>query len=203
LKSLKEVRRIIYFQKISSRKIVVSYRKCYKTFTNKKDGIFKLGKIQAEIKTSFGKIIIEGSTASDLLETLKSLPENFISDLESAVSKATMLNINKGFNNLVKLTESGPVLILKDPKIITQYEAIGLILYFSKNKSGKPSQIRQLLEYSGIKTHVSSRLNEMAKRGLVLKSSSDDSEWTLSPRGERWVEEEILSKLKRSFSNIF
>jgi len=160
-----------------------------------------LGKIQAEIKTSFGKIIIEGSTASDILETLKSLPENFISDLESAISKATTLNRNKEFNSLVKFTENGPVLILKDPKIITQYEAIGLILYFSKNRSGRPSQIRQLLEYSGIKTYVSSRLNEMAKRGLVFKSASDGSEWVLSPRGERWVEEEILPKLKRSFSN--
>jgi len=156
-----------------------------------------MGKIQAEIKTSFGKIIIEGSTVSDLFETIKSLPENFINDLESVISKATTLNRNKEFNGLVKFTESGPILILKDPNVITQYEAIGLILYFSKNKSGKPSQIRQLLEYSGIKTFVSSRLNEMAKRGLVLKSASEGSEWTLSPKGESWIEEKVLPKLRK------
>jgi len=156
-----------------------------------------LGKIQAEIRTSFGKIIVEGATASDLLETLRSLPKDFINELENVISEATTFSKNKEFNDLVKFTENGPILILKDPGIITHYEAVGLILYFSENRSNRPSQIRYLLEYSGIKTHVSSRLNEMAKRGLVFKLTVDEAKWTLSPRGERWIEEEVLPKLKR------
>ncbi|MEM1582217.1 MAG: hypothetical protein QXK89_06885 [Candidatus Bathyarchaeia archaeon] len=157
-----------------------------------------MGKIQAEIRTSFGRVIVEGSTASELLEILEALPENFLSEVETVISKKVTPNKSGEFNGLVKFTEIGPVLILRDSKVITQYEAVGLILYFSENKSSRPSEIRRLLEYSGINAQVSSRLNEMARRGLVFKSTPDSSEWMLSPRGEHWVEEEVLPKLKRT-----
>mgnify|MGYP005624841057 CR=1 FL=1 len=159
-----------------------------------------MGRIQAEIKTSFGKIIIEGLTAGDLLDTLKSLPENFVSEIEAVISEMVMPNkSDTEFNDIVKFTETGPVLILKDTKLITHYEAVGLILYFSENRSSRPSQIRRLLEYSGLRVQVSSRLNEMAKRGLVFKPTLEKPEWTLSPKGEFWIEEKVIPKLKQSY----
>ncbi len=169
------------------------------SFLNKRRMGCFLGRIQAEIKTSFGKIIIEGLTASDLLDTLKSLPENFVSEIEAVISEIVIPGKgNVEFNDIVKITDVGPVLIIKDTKIITHYEAVGLILYFSENKSGRPSQIRRLLEYSGLRVQVSSRLNEMAKRGLVFRPTLERPEWTLSPKGELWIEEEVIPKLRRS-----
>ncbi len=159
-----------------------------------------MGRIQAEIKTSFGKVVIEGSTADDLLNTLKSLPENFVSELETVVSGMVVASKGGKFSDLVKITDDGPVLILKDVDQITHYEAVGLILYFSENRSNKPSQIRRLLEYSGLKPQVSSRLNEMAKRGLVFKPTLRKPKWTLSPRGERWIEKDVLPKLLKESS---
>lgn len=158
-----------------------------------------MGKIQAEIKTSFGRIIIEGSTPDDLIEALKCIPENLISDLEDLISRIIK---SRGaaadeFSEVVKYTEDGPVLMLRDPKSITYYEAIGLLLYFSEGKRGKPSQLRRLLEYSGINAQVSSRLNEMLRRGLVIKPDPRRSLWALTPKGECWIKEEVLPKLRK------
>lgn len=155
-----------------------------------------MGRIQAEIKTSFGKIIIEGSNVDELINTLKSLPENFVSEVEEVISRIVTQENGKEFDKVVRFTEKGPILILKDTKAITHYEAIGLILYFSRSKSSRPSQIRHLLKYSGINSQVSSRLNEMAKRGLVVKPSVGKPYWMLSPKGEQWIEDEVLPKLR-------
>ncbi|MEM2325807.1 MAG: hypothetical protein QXG94_02275 [Candidatus Bathyarchaeia archaeon] len=155
-------------------------------------------KIQAEIKTSFGKIVVEGSTINEVVTAINSFPENLIVELERIVLRMLSQSTNKEYEGIVKVTEEGPILVLKDASGITQYEAIALTLYFSKNRCSKPSTIRRLLEYSGIKLQVSSRLNEMAKRGLVFKPIPGRAEWALSPKGERWVEEEVLPKLKEA-----
>ncbi|MCX8170481.1 MAG: hypothetical protein N3E47_00715 [Candidatus Bathyarchaeota archaeon] len=157
-----------------------------------------MGRIQAEIKTSFGKIVIEGSTADELVKMIKSLPENFVNEVEHAISAIFSQSSSGELDNIVRITEDGPILILKDIKAITQYEAIALILYFSESRCNKPSNIRCLLERSGVNLQVSSRINEMAKRGLVFKPVPGKPEWALSPKGERWVEEEVLPKLRKN-----
>lgn len=158
-----------------------------------------MGRIQAEIKVSFGKIVIEGSTPNELLEIIGGIPENFFRDLENAVSEKFMpvREANSEKISIVKYTEEGPVLVLKDPNSITHCEAIGLLLYFSKDKSFRPSQMRRLLKYSGLSVQISSRLNEMLRKGLVFKPSPKDPRWALTPKGERWVEEEILPRLAK------
>jgi len=160
-----------------------------------------VGRIQAEINTPFGKVVIEGSTPKDLLETLEQLPENFFSDLKNLISEKIMTSLKdvteKSEDNFVKYTDDGPVLVFKDPSYITHYEAIGLLLYFSKNKYCRPSQMRRLLEYSGISTQVSSRLNEMSRKGLVFKPSPKEPRWALTPKGERWIEEEVLPRIRK------
>jgi len=152
-----------------------------------------VGKIQAEIKTSFGRIIVEGSSPNELLETLKSLPENFVDELEIIISGSMFVG-KKGFNEIVRLTDEGPILISKSK--LTHYEAVGLTIYFSKNKTSTASQINRLLECAGMKIQVSSRLNEMAWKGLIYKPDPSGSEWRLSPKGERWLEENVLARLK-------
>ncbi|MBS7654814.1 MAG: hypothetical protein QXR06_03605 [Candidatus Bathyarchaeia archaeon] len=174
------------------------HSKNYKVNPLKKDRETQLGKIQVEIKTSFGKIIVEGSSVNDLMGTLETLPENFTDDLEEIISKITKYDKEKGFNEIVRQTENGPILILKDKGTVTHCEAIGLILYFSKSRSNRSSQIRRLLEYSGIKIQVSSRLNEMVKRGFVFKLNIGSPDWTLSPKGEKWIEEEVLPRLRNN-----
>ncbi|MEM1586192.1 MAG: hypothetical protein QXX99_03060 [Candidatus Bathyarchaeia archaeon] len=157
-----------------------------------------MGRIQAEINMPFGKVVIEGSTPKDLLEILEHLPEDFFSNLETLISKKIVVGCGASpekINSIVKYTDEGPVLVLKDPGSITHYEAIGLLLYFFKNKRCSPSHIRRLLKYSGISIQVSSRLNEMFRKGLVFKPSPKESEWTLTPKGERWVEEEVLPRV--------
>ncbi|MEM1550863.1 MAG: hypothetical protein QXR13_02885 [Candidatus Bathyarchaeia archaeon] len=156
-----------------------------------------MGKVQAEINMPFGKVIIEGSTPNDLLETLEQLPEDFFSVLETLISKR--ITVDRGDSekaeDIVKYTDEGPVLMLRDPSSITHYEAIGLLLYFFKEKCCRQSQLRCLLRYSGLSVQVSSRLNEMFRKGLVFKPSSKESGWTLTPKGERWVKEEVLPRV--------
>ncbi|MEM1515526.1 MAG: hypothetical protein QXT26_03225 [Thermoproteota archaeon] len=147
---------------------------------------------------SFGKVIVEGSTPNDLLETLEKLPENFFKSLESLVSEKILVGKRVDFEkveSIVKYTDEGPVLMLGDFNSITHYEAVGLLLYFFKDKRCSPSQLRRLLQYSGLSIQVSSRLNEMFKRGLVFKPTSKEVGWTLTPKGERWIKEEVLPKV--------
>lgn len=152
---------------------------------------------------SFGRVVIEGSTPSELLETLEKIPKNFFTSLENLISEKISTNREEGsekakfVDNLVKYTEEGPVLILKDTNSLTHCEAIGLLLYFSKGRRLRPTEIRCLLKYSGISAQVSSRLNEMFKKGLVFKPSLKDPAWALTPKGERWIEEEVLPRIRK------
>ena len=43
---------------------------------------------------------------------------------------------------------------------------------------------------------VPARLNEMTKRGIVFKPDPARPEFKLTTQGERWVEEEVLTKLR-------
>jgi hypothetical protein len=43
---------------------------------------------------------------------------------------------------------------------------------------------------------VPARLNEMTKRGLVFKPDPGRPEFKLTLQGEKWVEEEVLPRLK-------
>jgi len=160
-----------------------------------------LGRVQAEINMPFGRVVIEGSTPSELLETLEKLPENFFTDLENLISGKIAANKRispeEAVNNVVKCTEEGPVLVLKNPDSITHCEAIGLLLYFSRDKCFRPLQIRRLLKYSGMSVQISSRLNEMFRKGLVFKLSQKEPGWALTPKGERWVKEEVLPRIMK------
>jgi len=153
-----------------------------------------MGKIQAKIKTPFGEIIVEGENAQEIIETLKTLPPQFMDKISDLVSAKLAPPMKTQLEGIIELTTQGPVITTREK--LTHYEAIGLILYASEEKTSTATQISRLLSSSGIKSMVPARLNEMTKRGLVFKPDPAKPEFKLTTQGERWVEDELLARLR-------
>jgi len=153
-----------------------------------------MGKIQVKIKSPFGEVIVEGESAQEILETLNSLPPQFMEKIDNLISTKLAPPMKTQLEGIIELTTQGPVITTRDK--LTHYEAIGLILYASEEKISTATQISRLLSSSGIKSMVPARLNEMTKRGLVFKPDPVKPEFKLTTQGERWVEEELLVRLR-------
>jgi len=154
-------------------------------------------KIEARIKTPFGEVVIEGDTPQEILGMLESVPENFVEKLSEFVSNR-LVPSGAQLKGIVEPTTEGPVIVTREN--LTHYEAVGLILYASEERKNTASQVQKLLESSGIKSMVPARLNEMTKRGQVFKPDPAKPEFKLTIQGEKWVEEEVLSKLRGKMS---
>src|SRR3972149_5015297 len=150
-------------------------------------------KVEARIKTPFGEIVIEGENAEEILTMLKTFPEDFMEKIGNFVSQRLMPS-GVQLKGIVESTTEGPVIITREN--LTHYEAIGLTLYASEDKKSTAAQIQKLLESSGIKSMVPARLNEMTKRGQVFKPDPARPEFKLTMQGERWVEDDVISKLR-------
>jgi len=157
-----------------------------------------MGKIRVEIKTSFGQIVVEGDSAQEVLETMKTMTPQFMSEVSELTSVRLAPSIKAQLEGIVELTTAGPIITAREK--LTHYEAVGLVLYASDKRSNTATQISQLLASSGIKCMVPARLNEMTKRGLVFKPDPAKPDWKLTTQGEKWVEEEILTKLRSTLS---
>ena len=157
-----------------------------------------MGKIKVEIKTSFGQIVVEGDNAQEILETMKTMTPQFISEIGELTSVKLAPPIKAQLEGIVELTTAGPIITAREK--LTHYEAVGLVLYASDKRSNTATQIGQLLASSGIKCMVPARLNEMTKRGLVFKPDPAKPDWKLTTQGEKWVEEEIITKLRGTTS---
>jgi hypothetical protein len=154
-------------------------------------------RIEARIKTPFGEIVIEGETPKEILGMLETMPENFIEKLSDFVSNR-MMPSGAQLKGIVELTTEGPVIVTREK--LTHYEAVGLVLYASEEKTNTAAQVTKLLESSGIKSMVPARLNEMTKRGQVFKPDPNKPEFKLTIQGEKWVEDEVISKLRGKMS---
>jgi hypothetical protein len=154
-------------------------------------------KIEAHVKTPFGEIVIEGATPDEVLRLLEAFPEDFVEKIGSAVSKR-LASSGIQLKGIVESTTEGPVIIAREN--LTHYEAIGLTLYASDERKSTAAQIAKLLESSGIKCMVPARLNEMTKRGQVFKPDPNRPEFKLTMQGERWVEDDVLAKLRGKMS---
>jgi len=150
-------------------------------------------KVEARIKTPFGEIVIEGENPQEVLSMLEAFPEGFMEKVTGFVTSKLMPS-GLQLKGIVETTTEGPVLISREP--LTHYEAIGVTLYASDEKKNTAAQIQKLLESSGIKCMVPARLNEMTKRGQVFKPDPNKPEFKLTMQGERWVEDDILAKLR-------
>ena len=153
--------------------------------------------IEARIKTPFGEVVIEGENPQDILDMLGVIPENFVEKLSDFVSNK-LTPSGAQLKGIVEPTTEGPVIVTRES--LTHYEAVGLVLYASQDRKNTAAQITKLLESSGIKSMVPARLNEMTKRGQVFKPDPNKPEFKLTIQGEKWIEEEVLKKLRGKMS---
>jgi hypothetical protein len=156
-----------------------------------------LKRIEARIKTPFGEVVIEGESPQEILDMLGLIPENFVEKLSDFVSDKLRPS-GAQLKGIVESTTEGPVIVTRES--LTHYEAVGLVLYASGERKNTASQIQKLLENSGIKSMVPARLNEMTKRGQVFKPDPSKPEFKLTMQGEKWVEDEVLTKLRGKMS---
>jgi hypothetical protein len=154
-------------------------------------------RIEARIKTPFGEVVIEGETPKEILNALETMPENFVEKLTDFVSDKLMPS-GAQLKGILELTTEGPVIVTREK--LTHYEAVGLVLYASENKTNTAAQVTKLLESSGIKSMVPARLNEMTKRGQVFKPNPSKPEFKLTIQGEKWIEEDVITKLRGKMS---
>ena len=154
-------------------------------------------RIEARIKTPFGEVVIEGDTPQEIFNMLETIPENFVERLSDFVS-SRLTPSGAQLRGIVELTTEGPVIVTREN--LTHYEAVGLVLYASEERKNTASQVSKLLESSGIKSMVPARLNEMTKRGQVFKPDPNKPDFKLTIQGEKWIEEEVLSKLRGKMS---
>lgn len=154
-------------------------------------------RIEARIKTPFGEVVIEGENPKEILSMLETMPENFVEKLSDFVSNKLMPS-GAQLKGIVELTTEGPVLVTREK--LTHYEAVGLVLYASEDKTNTAAQVTKLLQSSGIKSMVPARLNEMTKRGQVFKPDPNKPEFKLTIQGEKWIEDDVISKLRGKMS---
>jgi hypothetical protein len=152
-----------------------------------------MNKVEVRIKTPFGEITIESENPQEILNVLETFPEGFMEKVSDLVS-TRLIPSSVQLKGIVESTTEGPVIVAHEN--LTHYEAIGLTLYASEEKKSTAAQIQKLLESSGIKCMVPARLNEMTKRGQIFKPDHNRPEFKLTIQGERWVEDEVLAKLR-------
>ncbi|UCE57943.1 MAG: hypothetical protein JSW19_01775 [Candidatus Bathyarchaeota archaeon] len=153
-----------------------------------------MGKIRVQIKAPFGEIVVEGDNAQEILSMLKMVPPEFMSAISELISAKLTPPIKTQLDGIVELTTEGPIITTREK--LTHYEAIGLVLFASDKKTSTATRINRLLASSGIRSMVPARLNEMTKRGIVFKPDPAKPEFRLTTQGERWIEEEVLTKVR-------
>jgi len=154
-------------------------------------------RIEARIKTPFGEVVIEGENPQEILDMLGVIPEGFVEKLNDFVSNK-LTPSGAQLKGIVEPTTEGPVIVTREK--LTHYEAVGLILYASEEKKSTAAQVTKLLDSSGINAMVPARLNEMTKRGQIFKHDPNKPEFKLTIQGEKWIEEEVLTKLRGKMS---
>lgn len=153
-----------------------------------------MAKVRVRVKAPFGEIVVEGDSAQEIITTLKTMPPQFVNDVSSLISSNLSPSIKTQLDGIIELTTEGPIITTREK--LTHYEAIGLVLFASDKNSSTATQIKRLLASSGIRSMVPARLNEMTKRGIVFKPDPARPEFKLTTQGERWIEEEVLAKLR-------
>lgn len=153
------------------------------------------GRIRIQLEMPFGEIVVEGDDAKEILRILEGMPSQFMEKVEGLVTTKLKPPLQAQLQGIVEFTTDGPVISTRAK--FTHYEAIGLVLYASNERTATGSKIDRLLQSSGVKSMVPARLNEMTKRSFVFKPDPARPEFKLTTQGEKWIEEEILPKLKK------
>jgi hypothetical protein len=155
-----------------------------------------MGKIQVKVQTDFGEVVVEGASVKEILDLLGSMSSELMGEISGLVSAKMASPLKTRLKGIVELTTEGPIVATRQK--LTHYEAIGLTLYASEERSNTATRISRLLVSGGIKSMVPARLNEMTKRGLVFKPDPSRPEFRLTAQAKRWIEDEVLPKLQEA-----
>jgi len=152
-------------------------------------------RIKLAIRTPFGEITVGGDTASEVLNALETLDHDFLAEVNDRVSSLLATQARDNLKDIVDMGRDGPVIVTK--KKLSHYEAIGLVLYGMKDNLSSSRELRRLLAASGKKVTVPARLHEMRQRGHVFKPVEKAPLYKLSTKGVKWIEEEVIPKIKK------
>lgn len=150
-------------------------------------------KLKVTINTEYGAIEVSGDSPEELLEGLSWLTLDFVSDVNERIIEATAGEAEDNLYGIVRLDREGPTIVTHEQ--LSHYEAIGLILYAMKNHEATSKQIRERLASSGKKVTLAARLHEMRDRGHVFKPDNKGSDYRLTTRGVKWVEDGVIQRL--------
>jgi len=154
-----------------------------------------MARIRLGIKTSFGEIEVSGETTSEVLDALEKLDPGFIAEINKRASALLAMQAKDDLKGIIDMGRDGPVIVTK--KKLSHYEAIGLILFGMRDHQLSSRDLRRRLAASGKKVTVPARLHEMRKRGHIFKPVDRAPFYKLSTKGVKWIEEEVLPKLKK------
>jgi hypothetical protein len=153
-------------------------------------------------KLNLVKTALEEASSMGFRELLKS--ELTLEDFQPLKSKSFEFT-EKGLQSsnlegIIEWSVDGPLIVASEKAKLSQYEAIGLLLYAFKEQKADPKTLALLLQNSGIKvSNVSARLKEMADSGKVFKPDPKDVVWKLSAQGQMWVEKTVIPKVRGGF----
>lgn len=151
-------------------------------------------RLKVNIKTSYGSVEVSGESPEEVLEGLGWLTNELVSQINERASEAAASEAEDGLNGIIRVDLEGPTIVTLEE--LSHYEAIGLILYALKNHEAASRLIRERLVSSGKKVTLAARLHEMRNRGTVFKPDSKGSLYKLTAKGVKWIEEDVLRRLR-------
>lgn len=153
-------------------------------------------KLKVNIRTSYGEVEISGETPEEVIEGLGWLTKDYVSEINEMVSNLASAQSEDILKDIVRVSRDGPTIITTYN--LNHYESIGLVLYAMKNHQASSRELRERLASSGKKVTVAARLHEMRNRGHIFKPDIKSSEYKLTSKGVKWLEDEVLPRLKVS-----
>ncbi len=150
-------------------------------------------RLRVTIETGYGAIEVSGESPEEVLEGLGWLTSEYMSRINDIASEATA-DVEDSLRGIVRIDDEGPTIVSREN--LSHYEAIGLILYAMEGHEATSKKISERLVSSGKKVAVAARLNELRERGQVFKPDSKNSLHKLTANGVKWVEEDLLRRLR-------
>ena len=150
-------------------------------------------RLRVTIETGYGAIEVSGESPEEVLEGLGWLTREYVSRIDEIASEATT-EAEDSLSGIVRIDNEGPTIVSREE--LSHYEAIGLVLYAMEDHEATSKEISERLVSSGKKVAVAARLHEMRERGQVFKPDSKESLHKLTAKGVKWIEEDLLRRLR-------
>jgi len=154
-----------------------------------------LPRLKVRVKTGYGELEVSGESPEEVMEGLGWLTGEFAAAVQGRVAEVAAAEAEDVLKGIVRVGREGPTIVTREE--LSHYEAVGLIMYAMRNHEATGKEIRDRLASSGKKITVAARLHEMRRRGHVFQPEGKGSEYRLTMKGVRWVEEEVLPRLGR------